>query len=203
MGLRLTPLRHLLVSLTSCILTSAVTEIQKEQSSGQNPVLPAQQGLTAFRHAQNTQHQTHNPLYRHGLLANKATLLLRDIFVVQNKCTLDIAFLRVNGRHAEDFHSGAVVASWRDILVHFHGASHLDQPSDALLRREADVGVVRHNNAHQSCREADELCGGRKVKCIKTSVNQVTHPVSLGLSFLDRNHPPSAEKLKYMGQDRS
>lgn len=93
MGLCLTSLQHLLVSLTSCILTSVGTEIQKEQSSGQNPVLPAQQGLTVFRHAQNTQRQTHNPLYRHRLLANKAALLLRDIFVVQNKGMLDIAFL--------------------------------------------------------------------------------------------------------------
>lgn len=68
-------------------------EIQKEQSSGQNPVLPAQQDLTVFRHAQNMQYQTHNPLYRHRLLANEAMLLLRDVFVVQNKGMLDIAFL--------------------------------------------------------------------------------------------------------------
>lgn len=92
-SLRLTPLRHHPVSLTSCILSCGVTRIQKEQSSGLNAVLSAQQGLTMFRHTQNMQPQTHKPLYPHELLANEAMLLLRDIFVVQNKGMLNIAFL--------------------------------------------------------------------------------------------------------------
>lgn len=132
-----------------------------------------------FVHTQNMQHKPHSPLHQHRLLENEAELLLRDVLIVQNEGMLNISLLRVNRCHAEDFHARAEVASWWDILVHFNSTPHLDQASDTLLWWEADIGMVRHNEAHQSWCSTDLLCNGKKVKCVKTTgVDQVSRLVS-------------------------
>lgn len=43
--------------------------------------------------------------------------ILRDVLVVEDKGMFNVAFFRVNGRHADDLNAGAIVASGWNVFI--------------------------------------------------------------------------------------
>lgn len=53
-----------------------------------------------------------------GTGPKKATVaVLRDVLVVEDKGMFNVAFFRVNGRHADDLNTGAVVATGWNVFI--------------------------------------------------------------------------------------
>ena len=59
---------------------------------------------------------------------------------------LDVALLRVDKRHADHLHAGAEISTGGHVIAHLHRAPLFCEGPDPLLRRQAYVIVVRHNN---------------------------------------------------------
>lgn len=70
--------------------------------------------------------------------------VLRDIFVVEDKGMFNVAFFRVNGRHADDLNTRAKVAPGWDVFIQVNYTPKLGQNPHPVLGREAHIRMVRH-----------------------------------------------------------